>query len=291
MKTLITITMTVAALVTLLQPVKAQTGDGSVRFVSYASVGIIHGQRVRLSMSNSEESGGTVSLSFQYYLAHQTNASSVPLYESDLIKVPPKEFRFADVSREDLNTEGEPGTGRAQVMVKVNIIAPAGSDADDFPVSLEVLEDDAQTGEIDTKYRLIIVAAKRSRQMNAPIGFNPGERLRYSVFYPSEAGDQPVSASTYVYDSTGRLLSQTDPVVLRPGDSHVFDINRDDLRVPGEVGTGRLQVRTGIQTVLLDGSVRPVKLSVSVEVVNSTGASSSGGTYYTGSVTVSDDGF
>jgi len=47
------ITMTLAALVAaellcgagLLQPVKAQTGDGSVKFVSYASIGIVHGQR------------------------------------------------------------------------------------------------------------------------------------------------------------------------------------------------------------------------------------------------------
>jgi len=61
----------------LLQPVKAQTGDGSVKFVSYASIGIVHGQKVRLSVANNEESGGTLSLSFSFYLAHGSNASSV----------------------------------------------------------------------------------------------------------------------------------------------------------------------------------------------------------------------
>jgi len=79
------ITMTLAALVAaellcgggLLQPVKAQTGDGSVKFVSYASIGIVHGQKVRLSVANNEESGGTLSLSFSFYLAHGSNASSV----------------------------------------------------------------------------------------------------------------------------------------------------------------------------------------------------------------------
>ena len=129
------ITMTFAALVAadllcgggLLQPVKAQTGDESVKFVSYASIGIVHGQKVRLSVANNEESGGTLSLSFSFYLAHGSNASSsVPLYESEWIKVPQREFRFSDVSRKDLNTEGEPETGRVQMMVRVTIIAPAG---------------------------------------------------------------------------------------------------------------------------------------------------------------------
>ena len=292
---LVTITMAVAALVAAnLQPVKAQTGDGSVRFVSYASVGIVHGEKIRLSVSNTKESGGSASLSFSYYLAHGTNAAS-PLYESGWIKVPSKEFRFADVSREELNTEGEPQTGRAQLMVKVNFIAPAGSDPDDFPASLEILEDEVQDGEtvqVDSKYRLILLAAKRSEQMNAPIGFNPGERLRYTFFYPNEEGDQPVKVAAYIYDSYGNLLTQTDPVVLRPGDSHVFDIDRDNLRVPGDERTGRLQVRGGIQAALMDGSVRTVNLSVSMEVVNNrSGSSSSGGSYYTGTVSVSGDGF
>ena len=59
---LIAITMVVAALVAadllggagLLQPVQAQIGDGSVKFVSYASTGIVSGQKVRLSVANSE---------------------------------------------------------------------------------------------------------------------------------------------------------------------------------------------------------------------------------------------
>ena len=61
--------------------------------------------------------------------------------------MPQREFRFSDVSRKDLNTEGEPEIGRAQMMVRVTIIAPAGSKADDFPASLEIIEDEVQSGE------------------------------------------------------------------------------------------------------------------------------------------------
>jgi hypothetical protein len=147
---LITITMAVAALAAAallcaaggLQPVEAQSGDGSVRFTSYASIGIVYGQRVRLSVGNTEVSAGSLTLSFSYYLAHGSNSSSsVPFYESEWIRVRPGEFRFSDLSREDVNIEGEPETGRAQVIARVTVIAPAGSNPANFPGSLEVINE------------------------------------------------------------------------------------------------------------------------------------------------------
>ena len=295
---ILAITVVLAALATAdlpggaggLQPVEAQSGDGSVSFESYATIGIIDGERVSLSVANTKESA--LSLSFSYYYAHGTAWSSVPLYESDRTPVPPRQIWSAGFSREDLKTEGDPVTGRAEALVKVKIIAPAGSTPNDFSISLEVFKDEVQSGESvepDSKYRLFILAAKRSK-LNAPISFTPGESLDYSLFYPNEEGSQPVQVRTYVYDSYGNLLSQTYPVVLRPGDGHTFKIKRDDLRVAGDERTGRLLVLTGIQCVLMDGSMRPVKLHVSMEHVNRTG-STTGGNYFTGTVTVSDDGF
>jgi hypothetical protein len=220
-------------------------------------------------VANTAEPAGNLSLSFSFYLAHASNSSSiVPVYESESIQVPPGEFRFSDLSREDLKTEGEPGTGRAQVMARVTITAPAGSNPEDYPVSLEVIEDEARDGESvqpDSKYRLIILPAKRSKL--ASLGFIPGQKLSYSFFNPNEEGSEPV-----------RVF-------------HTIDFNRDDLRVAGEEGTGRLQVRAGIQVLLMDGSVRPVKLSVSMELVDIRTGNTKGGPYFTGSVTVSSDGF
>lgn len=297
----LTMTLAVAALAAAgllggagwLQPVEAQSSAEGLNFVTYASIGIVHGQRVRVSVGNAAESGGTLTLSFSYYMAYDSNSwSSVPFYESEWIRIPQGEFRFSEVSRGDLNTEGEPETGRAQVMVKVTMMAPAGSNREDFPSSLEVIKDEVQGGEsveTDSKYRLFILAAERSK-LNVPIGFIPGERLRYNFFNPNEEGSQPVRVQASIYDSYGNLLTQADPVELRPDQSHTFEFNRDDLRVAGEEGTGRLQVRAGIQVVSMDGSVRPVKLHVSMEHVNRTG-STTGGNYYTGTVTVSGCGF
>lgn len=298
---LITKTMAVAALAAAgllcatgwLQAVQAQTGDGSVKFISYASIGMVHGERARLTVSNTQESSGTLSLSFSYYMAHQSHSTlSDPFYETEWMQVPRGELRFSEIRREDLKTEGEPETGRAQMIVRLSIVAPAGSNPDHILGSVEVTKDEAQgdgSTQIDSKYRLIIVAAQRSKQL-APISFLPGERLSYTFINPNEEGSQPVRVSTYGYDGMGRLVSQTDPVQLRPGEFYIANIKREDLRVPGEELTGRLPVSTVIEVVSMDGSVRPVNLHVSMERVDRTG-SSSGGTYYTGTVSVSGDGF
>ncbi len=300
----IIITMAVAALAAAgllsetgwLQPVEAQsdkdlhiTSGSYDEHISYASIGIVPGERVRVSVANTAASAGNLTLSFQYYLAHGSNAStSVPFYESELIRVPPGQFRSSGVARADLKTEGEPETARAQMLVKVTMIAPAGSNPEDFPASLEVFSDEVQGGDsvqTDSKYRLIILAAKRS-QLKAPISVPPGERLSYSFFYPNEEGSQPVRVQTYIYDSYNRLTTQQS-VELRPGQFHTLDINYDDLRLASEQGTGLL--RAEIEVASMDGSERPAKLSVSLERVDNRTGGTSSGTYYTGTVTVSDD--
>ena len=84
------------------------------------------------------------------------------------------------------------------------------------------------------------------RFISPPIGFIPGQRLSLSVLYPNEEGSRPARVQAYIYDSAGNLLSQTDPVELRPGRFHTFHFDRDDLLVAGEPETGRLQVSPGI---------------------------------------------
>jgi hypothetical protein len=294
---LITLSMAVTALVcapVLRQPVNGQTGDGSVRSVSYTSLGIVPGQTVRLSVASDEKSAGTMSWSFSYYLAYGSNSSySTPLYQSEWIQVAPGEVSFADVRRNDLDTYGNPVTGRVQVIVKVTRVAPTGGSPDDYPCSLEVIPDEVQDGNslpTDSKYRLVILPAKRAKQFT-PIGLKPGQSLRYTFYNENDPGSQPVRVRAYIYDATGRLLTQTDPVELRPGQAHTVGIKRDDLRLAGEEVTKRLQVRAGFQVALMDGSVRNVNIPVWLELVDTATGTTQGGNYYTGSVTVSSDGF
>jgi hypothetical protein len=295
---LITKTMAVAALAAgllcgagWLQPVEAQTGDGSVRFVSYASVGIVHGEKVRLTVGNTAKEPGSI-ITWTYTV---TNSGGVPLYESKNpnLLTATGWFRYSDVSREDLKIEGEPGTGRAEVIVKVTIEAPAGSNPEDSPVSVEVINEatGATSGRIPQHEVGHWMGLYHTFSPEAAlIGFIPGERLSFTVLNPPEEGGTPVRAQAYIYDGIGRLTARTAEVDLRPGQSYTFAFNHEDLPLAGEEGTGRKQVRAVVQVAFMDGSVRPFKLPVWVEIVNNRTGSSSGGDYFTGTVTVSGDG-
>ena len=119
----------------------------------------------------------------------------------------------------------------------------------------------------------------------------PAQSLRFNVGNLSTLkwGCESVRAQVKLYDAQGKVIARSQEVEVPCGHFHTFNFDRDDLPLAGEPDTGRLQVRAGIQVLLMDGSVRPVKyFPVSMEVMdNRTG----GGPYFTGSVTVSDDGF
>ena len=108
-------------------------------YIKFASrpVGIIPGQSLRVSVGNTANTPGST-ITWTYKV---TNPGGVPLYDSDWKYVPVRRFSYLDVSRRDLNTVGEPGTGRAQVMVTVTLRVPAGSNPEDYIGSLEVFDE------------------------------------------------------------------------------------------------------------------------------------------------------
>lgn len=126
-----------------MQPAKAraQLGDGSVRFISesISILGIVPGQNLRISVGTKPGSHVVPKLWFFTRVAQQPN--NEVLFESERIEVPPGEWRFTDISRDALNIEGELGTRRAQVMVRVFIQAPRGTESSDLIGSLEVVDE------------------------------------------------------------------------------------------------------------------------------------------------------
>jgi hypothetical protein len=126
-----------------LQPAKAQTGEGSVRFVSYACIGIVYGQKLRFSVGNAAEPTRTPVV--WTYLV--TNPGSGPVFESERIPVPSGEFRSRDITYTGLDVAGEPETGRVQMMVQITVDVPSGIDESDVIGSLEIIDEETgQTG-------------------------------------------------------------------------------------------------------------------------------------------------
>lgn len=147
-----------------------------------------------------------------------------------------------------------------------------------------------------TGTREITVSDGSVKFITAPIGFIPGQTLRFSAgnLSTEEEGSQPVRVEASVYDSLGNLLSRTDPVPVPAGHVRAFDFKREDLLAVGEPNTARLQMRAVIKVSFSDGSVRhlPEQFPISMELMESrTGATVivSKGEYFAGSITVSDD--
>ncbi len=122
--------------------VRAQTDDddddlsGGALAVLLLSVG--QGEKMRLSVGTLPGVRERPPYAW-FFTVHST--SNEVLFRSERIEVPSGEWRFSDVSREDLKILGEPGTGVAQVMVQVSIVPPRGMKSSDFVGSLEVLDE------------------------------------------------------------------------------------------------------------------------------------------------------
>lgn len=134
------------------QPVRSQglqvpLGDGSVRFVAYGVAGLTPGQMLRVNAANTVDPTGAAR-PICYLRFQLSGLSTDPLFVSERMQLRPGEFRFSGVARRDLNIEGEPGTGRVQVLVKVVIEVPRGSEPEFFPGALEVINE--ATGETAT---------------------------------------------------------------------------------------------------------------------------------------------
>jgi len=109
-----------------------------------------------------------------------------------------------------------------KMMVRA-IIAPAGSNADVFPASLEIIEDGVQNGETvqtDSKCRLVLLAAKRSKQLNAPTGFNWGFGLNNSIKDMPQCSTRSVRLRRKHEDNVPgmpRALASRFPILFRSG--------------------------------------------------------------------------
>lgn len=98
------------------------------------------------------------------------------------------------------------------------------------------------------------------------VGLAKGQRLRLTLFNPNGA---PVRAQAWSHHSGGMQIGLGDGSVrfVQPGISQSFDVDRGDIPLTGEEGTGRLQLRASFDV----GIAAPAtidKLAVSMETIS-----------------------
>lgn len=129
------------------QSAKAQSGDVSLRLVSRSILGIVPGQKVGVSVANASDPLLVgASLTFAYKVFDQNGRT---LFESERTQVPPGHFRGQDLLIGGLDVDGEPGTGRVQMMVQITVDVPSGIEESDVIGSVEIIDEETgQTGTI-----------------------------------------------------------------------------------------------------------------------------------------------
>ena len=98
------------------------------------------------------------------------------------------------------------------------------------------------------------------------VGLAPGQKLRFTLFNPE---GEPVRAQAQAHHSGGIMVGMGDGSVrfISGGTFHSFDLNRSDIPVPGEEGTGRLQLRASCYIRVAQPWRKTDGLAISMETI------------------------
>lgn len=86
-----------------------------------------------------------------------------------------------------------------------------------------------------------------SWRVDQPVNVSHGQTLRFTWtnlndYEPQKRVFEPVHVQVKLRTSDGSVITQTEVPPVGAGQFQFFDFSRDELNVPGEAGTGRLQV-------------------------------------------------
>jgi prepilin-type processing-associated H-X9-DG protein len=262
------------ALVTLcfLQgPVRAQGMTAVI--VIFPSVGLAPGQSLRLTLFN--PAAETIRAEARIH-----GGANFLLCDGSVKFIRAGAFQSFDFHRSDILLAGEEGTGRIQLRASVSLTFSEGIKP--VAASMEIL--DVTDGTSSFVFVGETLPSQSGGSGNDFLndgfpndimdGIAQGQTLRVTLFNPppsgAEARPRHVGGHVKVFDKTGSVLGQSDELVIPAGEFRSFDFNRDEIALPGEPGTNRLQTRIKPFFTFSSGRLSPVLASIEI-VDNSTG--------------------
>lgn len=268
----------------LLQTQAVGQGQAPGVTFEYLILRLAPGQTVRVTQANLIASQGREQHPVEIFArVRLCDTQGAVIAESAEVRIPKEKFHSFNFNRGDLHVAGEPRTGRLQMCVRIEVRSAEPylfiRDAKAtglLPSSLEIV--DSSTGVTNVSFTnqpqswfSVGPAPNSGFGTDYLIGIVPGQMLRFSVFNPptsiSGAQREPLRGHVKVFDSGGRMIAQSAEVVIPTGEFRSIDINRDDLHLAGEPGTGRLQT-LGRYRISADW---PASFPASLELVGSNG--------------------
>jgi hypothetical protein len=238
-------------------PVRAQGMTGYV--VIFPSVGLAPDQSLRLTLFNPD--GAPVRARARI---HHSGGILVGLRDGSVRAGAFHSFVF---ERGDIPLPGEEGTGRLQLSASIQLaLAGPRKKMDKLSVSMETIS--ISSGQSNTLFVWEKLPSPSGGNGNHSIhsgfgndrmmGIVPGQTLRLTLSNPPSFGSmaqrKPLIGRAKFFDGSGNQIAQSDESVIPPGESRSFDLNRDALALPGEMGTGRLQSRGSWSLIVRDAS-------------------------------------
>jgi hypothetical protein len=268
--------LALGALCIMQTPVRAQGMAGYV--VILPSVGLAPDQSLRLTLFNRD--GAPVRAQARI---HHSGGILVGLGDGSVRAGAFHSFVF---ERSDIALSGESSTGRLQLSASLHV-APGGpgEKIDKLSVSMETISiTDGRSNTVFVWEKLPSPVSGGRGNDSIKSGFGndvttgiiPGQTLRVTLSNPpsygSKAKGNPVIGRVKFLDGSGNLIAQSGESVIPPGEFRSFDLDRDALSLPGEVGTGRLQTRGSWSLILPDASPRlaraPGRVAASFELID-----------------------
>jgi hypothetical protein len=220
--------------------------------VLFPSVGLVPGQRVRLTLFN--PNGEPVRAQVR---AHNSGGIQVGLGDGSVRFVQQGVSQSFDINYSDIPFPGEEGTDRIQLRASFYLGIAQPSIIERLTVSMETISISDGTsntvffGEIFPPTTpgfgggndLLLGGDARDVLM----GIVPGQSLRVTLINPPSLDpEQPqgsVNGHVKIFDGSGGLLIDSDQSLIQPGAFRSFHFNRDAFGTRGERGTHRQQVR------------------------------------------------
>jgi hypothetical protein len=256
-------------------PVRAQRMTGYA--VILPSVGLAPDQSLRLTLFNPD--GAPVRARARI---HHSSGILVGMSDGSVRAGAFHSFVF---ERSDIPLPGEAGTGRLQLSASIQVaLAGPRKRMNKLSISMETIS--VSDGQSNTLFVGETLPSPSGGDGNDTIksgfgndvvmGIVPGQTLRLTLSNPpsfaSEPQRRPVIGRARFFDGIGNRIAQGDQSVIPPGEFRSFDLNRDALAIPGEMGTGRLQSRASWSLIAGDTPTlqanAPARVAASFELVD-----------------------